>query len=219
MADLQDVSAPSASLDDLKSATLCLRFAIMFAPCSIAVGFDNQTLRCLPIDPELCTHEQAHTDKAKVPRDNIARACFSLTWPTAVLDPILVSFSRSALELMDLPPEEAARPEFVHYFSGCKVIPGAQPAAHTYCGYQFGNFSGQLGDGATMYLGEVENLKTNLRWEIQLKGAGMTPYSRRADGRKVLRSSIREYLCSEAMHFLGVPTTRAGSCITSSTRV
>jgi len=87
-----------------------------------------------------------------------------------------------------------------------------------YCGHQFGNFAGQLGDGATMYLGEIVNHK-NERWEIQFKGAGKTPYSRSADGRKVLRSSLREYLCSEAMHFLGIPTTRAASVVTSDTRV
>lgn len=84
---------------------------------------------------------------------------------------------------------------------------------------QFGNFSGQLGDGAAMYLGEILTEAGSKRWEIQLKGAGKTPYSRQGDGRKVLRSSIREFLCSEAMAGLGVPTTRAGSCVTSSTRV
>jgi uncharacterized protein YdiU (UPF0061 family) len=79
---------------------------------------------------------------------------------------------------------------------------------------QFGHFSGQLGDGATMYLGEIVN-PVGERWEIQFKGAGLTPYSRTADGRKVLRSSIREYLASEALHALGIPTTRAGSIVTS----
>ena len=81
-----------------------------------------------------------------------------------------------------------------------------------------GHFSGQLGDGATMYLGEIITSK-NERVEIQFKGAGQTPYSRRADGRKVLRSSIREFLCSEANHYLGVPTTRAGTIVTSDTKV
>ena len=76
----------------------------------------------------------------------------------------------------------------------------------------------QLGDGATMFLGQIVNEKNEL-WEIQFKGAGKTPFSRTADGRKVLRSSIREFLCSEAMHYLGVPTTRAGTLVTSSTMV
>ncbi|CAM9341192.1 unnamed protein product [Ectocarpus sp. 12 AP-2014] len=117
-------------------------------------------------------------------------------------------------------------------------MPGAQPHAHAYCGHQFGSFAGQLGDGAAMYLGEVHSLGSDLsvgavspvqglhprrlralEWEIQFKGAGLTPYSRSADGRKVLRSSIREFLCSEAMHFLGIPTTRAAALVTSDTKV
>uniref|UniRef100_A0A3B4AR62 Selenoprotein O n=1 Tax=Periophthalmus magnuspinnatus TaxID=409849 RepID=A0A3B4AR62_9GOBI len=108
-------------------------------------------------------------------------------------------------------------------------MPGSEPAAHCYCGHQFGQFAGQLGDGAACYLGEVkvppgQNPDLLLenpsgRWEIQVKGAGLTPYSRQADGRKVLRSSIREFLCSEAMFFLGVPTTRAGSVVTSDSMV
>eukprot|EP00753_Platysulcus_tardus_P004891 PLAT12749.3.p1 GENE.PLAT12749.3~~PLAT12749.3.p1 ORF type:complete len:663 (+),score=294.92 PLAT12749.3:272-1990(+) len=93
-------------------------------------------------------------------------------------------------------------------------MPGCRPAAHCYCGFQFGYFSGQLGDGATMYLGEVVTPLGD-RWEVQYKGAGLTPFSRTADGRKVLRSSVREFLASEAMHFLGVPTTRAGAVVTS----
>lgn len=88
----------------------------------------------------------------------------------------------------------------------------------SYCGHQFGHFSGQLGDGATMYLGEIVTSQ-NERIELQFKGAGKTPYSRSADGRKVLRSSLREFLCSEAHHHLGIPTTRAGTIVTSDTRV
>ena len=88
----------------------------------------------------------------------------------------------------------------------------------SYCGHQFGHFSGQLGDGATMYLGEIVTSKGE-RIELQFKGAGKTPYSRSADGRKVLRSSLREFLCSEAHHYLGIPTTRAGTIVTSDTRV
>ncbi len=126
--------------------------------------------------------------------------------------------------------------------SGNKIIPGTEPAAHCYCGHQFGYFSyvclllvadlnwcvslsifvccsGQLGDGATMYLGEVLNQRTGQRWELQFKGAGKTPFSRSADGRKVLRSSLREFMCSEAMAALGVPTTRAGTIVTSDSTV
>jgi uncharacterized protein YdiU (UPF0061 family) len=97
-------------------------------------------------------------------------------------------------------------------------MPGSERAAHCYCGHQFGSFAGQLGDGAAIYLGEVL-ASSGRRWEIQLKGAGRTPYSRTADGRKVLRSSLREFLCSEAMHALRVPTTRAGSCLVSDSTV
>jgi uncharacterized protein YdiU (UPF0061 family) len=125
-----------------------------------------------------------------------------------------VAHSPSALHLLGLSPDKVSRPEFVEYMSGNKILPGSEPASHCYCGHQFGHFSGQLGDGCAHYLGEVVG-PGGQRWELQLKGSGKTPYSRFADGRKVLRSSIREFLCSEAMHYLGIPTTRAGSCITS----
>lgn len=158
----------------------------------------------------------------------------------------MVAYSAPALSLLDLPASgersgiccavmrrcgddiqapppcpyaEAERADAAEYFSGNKVLPGAQPAAHCYCGHQFGAFSGQLGDGATMYLGEVISPATGARTELQFKGAGKTPYSRTADGRKVLRSSIREFLCSELMWALGVPTTRAGTIVTSDTKV
>jgi uncharacterized protein YdiU (UPF0061 family) len=120
------------------------------------------------------------------------------------------------MEILDLDEDQLKRPDIALYFSGNQLPPGAETAAHCYCGHQFGRFAGQLGDGAAMYLGEVVN-KSGQRWEIQLKGSGKTPYSRTADGRKVLRSSVREFLCSEAMHHLGVPTTRAGTCVTSDT--
>ncbi|XP_022088575.1 selenoprotein O-like isoform X2 [Acanthaster planci] len=130
----------------------------------------------------------------------------------------MVAVSLPALHLLDLDEKECDRSEFAQYFSGNKLLPGAEVAAHCYCGHQFGYFSGQLGDGAAMYLGEVIN-SAGERWEIQLKGAGPTPYSRQSDGRKVLRSTIREFLCSEAMHHLGIPSTRAGSCVTSDTKI
>ncbi|CAL1264867.1 unnamed protein product [Larinioides sclopetarius] len=172
-----------------------------------AMKFDNLALRKLPIDP---------IDRNYVRTVN--GACFSKVDPTPVRNPKLVAYSSSALSLLDISGNELELEELVEYFSGNKILPGSEPAAHCYCGHQFGYFSGQLGDGAAIYLGEVIN-KKNERWEIQLKGAGLTPYSRTADGRKVLRSSIREFLCSEAMHFLGVPTTRAGTCITSDSKV
>lgn len=104
----------------------------------------------------------------------------------------------------------------MEYFAGNRLLPGSDPAAHNYCGHQFGHFAGQLGDGAAITLGEVVNVDGQ-RWEVQLKGAGLTPYSRAADGRKVLRSSIREFLASEAMHHLvcvvvGVACARVCCC-------
>ncbi|CAH3179204.1 unnamed protein product [Porites lobata] len=171
------------------------------------LNFDNLALRTLPIDKETKNYVR-----------QVSGACFSRVEPAPVENARTVAYSSQAMSLLDLPQEELERDEFPEYFSGNKLLPGAEPSAHCYCGHQFGYFSGQLGDGAAMYLGEVVNKKGE-RWEIQFKGAGLTPYSRHADGRKVLRSSIREFLCSEAMHFLGVPTTRAGSCVTSDTRI
>lgn len=171
------------------------------------LNLDNLALRSLPIDKEVNNYVR-----------QVSGACFSRVEPTPVENATTVAYSSQALALLDLSEEELKREDFAEYFSGNKLLPGAEPSAHCYCGHQFGYFSGQLGDGAAMYLGEVLN-KDGQRWEIQFKGAGLTPYSRQADGRKVLRSSIREFLCSEAMHFLGIPTTRGGSCVTSDTRI
>lgn len=98
-------------------------------------------------------------------------------------------------------------------FSGTEIYSGTQPYAMAYAGHQFGNWAGQLGDGRAINLFEVSH--NNHHWALQLKGAGATPYSRQGDGLAVLRSSIREYLCSEAMFHLGVPTTRALSLMLS----
>ncbi|KAF5829214.1 hypothetical protein DUNSADRAFT_16406 [Dunaliella salina] len=174
-----------------------------------SLNWDNSTLRSLFVE------------KPKNPRlqSTVRNANFSMVEPEPLANPRVVAVSEDALKLLDLDPEEAKRrPDFAEYFSGNKSIPGTQPAAHCYCGHQFGNFAGQLGDGAAMYLGEVLNSRGE-RWELQFKGAGLTPYSRAADGRKVLRSSLREFLCSEAIHALGIPTTRAGTCVTSETKI
>ncbi|HTU61329.1 MAG TPA: YdiU family protein, partial [Polyangiales bacterium] len=106
-----------------------------------------------------------------------------------------------------------AKPEFAQVFGGNALLQGMEPFAACYGGHQFGTWAGQLGDGRAISLGEV--LHRGKRWELQLKGAGRTPYSRGADGRAVLRSSIREFICSEAMHHLGVPTTRALSLVST----
>ena len=134
--------------------------------------------------------------------------------PTALPEPYLVSFNKKAAELIGLDPNEAANPEFVEYFAGNKLLPNSEPISAIYAGHQFGTFVPQLGDGRAILLGEAVNDQGE-RFDIQLKGAGMTPFSRMGDGRAVLRSTIREYLCSEAMHHLGIPTTRA-LCIVGS---
>lgn len=126
---------------------------------------------------------------------------------TPVPHPYLVSSNPDALGLLGLHPDEVNTSGFVEAFSGNAVLPGSDPLAALYAGHQFGHYVPQLGDGRAILLGEVTT--QNGSWEVQLKGAGRTPYSRGADGRAVLRSSIREYLCSEAMHGLGIPTTRA----------
>src|SRR5690348_3816513 len=128
--------------------------------------------------------------------------------------PYLVSFNPAAAELIDLAADEANRPEFAALFGGSMLAPGMDPLAMIYSGHQFGVYVPQLGDGRAILLGEATNARGE-RWDLHLKGAGMTPFSRDGDGRAVLRSTIREYLCSEAMHALGIPTTRA-LCIVGS---
>ena len=132
---------------------------------------------------------------------------YSAVKPSPLAAPHLVSFNADAAALIGLDPAQAQRPDAPAYLSGAAHIYGTQPVAALYAGHQFGYFVPQLGDGRAILLGEVQTPHGG--WELQLKGAGLTPYSRNGDGRAVLRSSIREYLCSEAMHGLGIPTTRA----------
>jgi uncharacterized protein YdiU (UPF0061 family) len=120
----------------------------------------------------------------------------------------LLHFNSSAATLLDLDPAVQQDPAVADIFSGNQALTGANPLAMLYAGHQFGHYVPELGDGRAIMLGEVTN-QGGEKWEIQLKGSGLTPYSRDGDGRAVLRSSIREYLCSEAMHGLGIPTTRA----------
>lgn len=137
--------------------------------------------------------------------------------PTPVFDPKLIGWAGRLGEELGIAKPLLADPESLALLAGNLVLPTMRPYAARYGGHQFGNWAGQLGDGRAITLGEV---KTRLgRMEFQLKGAGPTPYSRRADGRAVLRSSVREFLCSEAMHFLGVPTTRALSLVTTGEEV
>src|SRR3569623_1592718 len=151
--------------------------------------FDNAFVRELPGDPE---------------QDNRTRqvqgALYTRVAPTAVAAPRLLAYSREVAALLDIDAETVGTPWFAEIFGG------------NYGGHQFGHWAGQLGDGRASTLGEIINA-AGQRWELQLKGAGPTPYSRRADGRAVLRSSVRAPLCSEVMHPLGVPTTRALSLV------
>ena len=159
--------------------------------------FDNTFVRELPGDPE------------RGPRARqVQSALYSAIQPSPVAAPRLIAHSPEVAALVGIDDAFVHSPEFARVFGGNQLLDGMQPYAANYGGHQFGNWAGQLGDGRAITLGETINANGQ-RWELQLKGAGSTPYSRTADGRAVLRSSIREFLCSEAMFHLGVPTTRA----------
>lgn len=138
----------------------------------------------------------------------LPKAFYSTVDPTPFESaPYLVSFNDDVAQLIGLNPAEAQREELLHYIGGAKHWPGTAPLAMLYAGHQFGSYVPQLGDGRAILLGEIRHEDQN--WDLQVKGCGLTPYSRQGDGRAVLRSTIREYLCSEAVHALGIPTTRA----------
>ncbi len=131
----------------------------------------------------------------------VFNACFSYVNPRIPSNPKLIHASKEVAELLDISNEEVASEAFLNYFSGKELIPNSRPYSMNYAGHQFGNWAGQLGDGRAIILAEIK--AKNVIYALQLKGAGSTPYSRRGDGLAVLRSSIREHLCSEAMfHFL-----------------
>jgi uncharacterized protein YdiU (UPF0061 family) len=128
--------------------------------------------------------------------------------PTPLPDPYFIAASPAAAALVGLEASSLDDPACVQPLAGSAIVPGTDPLAAVYAGHQFGVYVPQLGDGRALLLGGVRGTDGAV-WELQLKGAGKTPYSRMGDGRAVLRSSIREFLCSEAMHGLGIPTTRA----------
>lgn len=144
-------------------------------------------------------------------KDNARREVFSATHsyvsPRVPSNPEVIHVSKEVAEDLGLSEEDVNSEFFRDLFSGAKTLEGSTPYAMCYGGHQFGNWAGQLGDGRAINLMEIEHQEK--RWTLQLKGAGETPYSRGADGLAVLRSSIREHLCSEAMYHLGVPTTRS----------
>jgi uncharacterized protein YdiU (UPF0061 family) len=172
-----------------------------------SLTFDNRFTRELPADPETTNR----------PRQ-VTGACYTFVQPTRVAAPKLVAFSREVATLLDLSVETCESDEFLKVFVGNRLLPGMSPYATCYGGHQFGNWAGQLGDGRAINLGEIINQRSE-RWALQIKGAGPTPYRRSADGLAVLRSSVREFLCSEAMFHLGVPTTRALSLILTGEQV
>lgn len=165
--------------------------------------FDNRLVRELPADPITENY-----------RRQVAGAIYSRVNPTPVKTPQLVAGAKEVAALLDLPESIFTSPEFAQVFGGNQLLTGMEPHACCYGGHQFGNWAGQLGDGRAINLGEISNQQSE-HWTLQLKGAGPTPYSRTADGLAVLRSSVREFLCSEAMFHLHVPTTRALSLVTT----
>ena len=167
------------------------------------LNFDNRFLRELP--------GEAASDP--LPRQ-VLGALWSPVEPTPVAAPRLLAHSREVAAALDLDDAAMASPMLLAALAGNRLLPGMAAYASCYGGHQFGQWAGQLGDGRAILIGELINRRGE-RYELQLKGAGPTPYARRADGRAVLRSSIREFLCSEAMHHLGVPTTRALSLVAS----
>lgn len=138
----------------------------------------------------------------------LPRLFYQQVEPTPLGDPFLISCNSDVAALLDLDPDALAPEQLTHYFSGKGLLPGSEPLAMKYTGHQFGVYNPELGDGRGLLLGEVIN-ERGQRWDLHLKGSGKTKFSRFGDGRAVLRSSIREYLISEAMHRLGIPTTRA----------
>lgn len=169
--------------------------------------FDNRFTRELPGDPETGNF-----------RRQVTNACYSRVMPTPVRAPRTVAVSAEVAQMLHFTPEFVGSAAFARVFGGCELLPGMEPFAMCYGGHQFGHWAGQLGDGRAIILGELMT-RHHGRQLLQLKGAGPTPYSRTADGLAVLRSSVREFLCSEAMYHLGVPTTRALSLVTTGEEV
>lgn len=175
----------------------------MHSENSVELSFDNRLTKLLPADPSRETSCRA-----------VHGAAYSRVKPARASAPALVAYSKEVARNLGLSEAVCASADFVEVFSGNRQLAGMDPFAMCYGGHQFGNWAGQLGDGRAINLGEALGAD-GAHHALQLKGAGPTPYSRSADGFAVLRSSIREFLCSEAMHHLGVATTRALSLVTS----
>ena len=171
----------------------------------------------LPPDSKFPTPADSH----KTPRDEIGprqvqKALFTWVRPAEQKDPELLAISPAALRDLGIRAGEVKTEEFRQFVAGNKLygwdeekLEGGYPWAQCYGGFQFGQWAGQLGDGRVISLFETKNASSGRQYELQLKGAGLTPYSRFADGKAVLRSSIREFVASEALNALKIPTTRA----------
>ncbi len=160
----------------------------------------------LHIQNKFTSELPADPNEINLPKQ-VQEACFSYVLPKKPSNPSLIHASSEVANAIGLSQEDILSTEFLNIFSGSTIYPETKPFALSYAGHQFGNWAGQLGDGRAINLTEVVHEKKS--YTLQLKGAGPTPYSRTADGFAVLRSSIREYLCAEAMHYLGVPSTRS----------
>lgn len=160
----------------------------------------NTFTKALPADPNTSNS-----------RRQVVDAAFSWVQPRIPSEPQLIHASEDMANHLGISKEDIHSEEFLKVLSGASIYKKTRPYAMAYAGHQFGNWAGQLGDGRAINLFELDH--NNKLWALQLKGAGETPYSRQGDGLAVLRSSIREYLCSEALHHLGVPTTRALSLV------
>ena len=159
-----------------------------------SLDFQSDFVTSLPVDPLLIQTSR-----------KVSNICSSFVEPTKVSKPTLLGWSSTLAAQLGIKPLTQENAEVL---GGNQILAGMRPYSARYGGHQFGHWAGQLGDGRAITLGEFRDL-SSASWELQLKGAGPTPYSRGADGRAVLRSSVREFLCSEAIHHLGIPTTRA----------
>jgi uncharacterized protein YdiU (UPF0061 family) len=166
------------------------------------LNLDHSFIKSLPADVETSSNSRL-----------VEGSAYSFVKPIIPSNPKLIHHSTELANECGFSREDMLSEEALKIFSGSEIYPDTKPYAMCYGGHQFGQWAGQLGDGRAINL--FEHIYEKMRYSFQLKGAGPTPYSRNADGFAVMRSSIREYLCSEAMHHLGIPTTRALSIITT----
>ena len=183
-------------------------------------ALDNLTCPCTK--PTCLTLQNSTTQGLLFPFDNsyarLPERFFARLSPTAVAEPRLVRLNENLALHLGLSPERLRAPEGVEVFAGNRVPEGAAPLAMAYAGFQFGNWVPQLGDGRAILLGELID-EDGVRRDVQLKGSGPTPFSRNGDGRAGLGPVLREYVVSEAMAALGVPTTRSLAAVTTGEQI